>query len=200
MRLALLVVLALLGMAAAYPFTGGSSAAIAGTTTTPSPDPAPTTTAAPKPEPARHPAPPPPPAQTKAPPPAPPAAKVARPRHVAVTPTRPKHRPARAVGKKKHLAAGSPRRHLRSGTPPATAAPAIGPSTTSGAGFSGTAELVLAVILALALLVGGLAFAPAEVLPRPIFDLVVVRRELLVSAAGALVLGLAAGLVVLAVS
>jgi len=72
--------------------------------------------------------------------------------------------------------------------------------TTSGEGLSGTVELVLAAVLAAALLVAGLALAPAEVLPAPIFDLVAVRRELLVSLAGALVLGLAASLVVLALS
>jgi hypothetical protein len=92
------------------------------------------------------------------------------------------------------------RRPLGPPTAPATAAPAIGPLTTSGGGLSGTAELVLAAVFALALLVAGLALAPAKVLPAPIFDLVVVRREVLVSAAGALVLGLAVGLVVLAVS
>ncbi len=181
LRLALLVILALLGMAAAYPFTGGSRAATAGTTTAPSPDPAP-------------------PAQTYAPPPPPPAAEVSQTRQVAVTPTRPKHRPPRAVRKTKHQAAGSARRLLRPRTPPATAAPAIGPLTTSGEGLSGTVELVLAAVLAAALLVAGLALAPAEVLPAPIFDLVAVRRELLVSLAGALVLGLAASLVVLALS
>ncbi len=102
--------------------------------------------------------------------------------------------------KTKHQAAGSARRLLRPRTPPATAAPAIGPLTTSGEGLSGTVELVLAAVLAAALLVAGLALAPAEVLPAPIFDLVAVRRELLVSLAGALVLGLAASLVVLALS
>jgi hypothetical protein len=78
--------------------------------------------------------------------------------------------------------------------------PAVGPLTTSGAGLSGTAELILAAVFALALLLAGLALVPAEALPTPIFDLVVPRREVLVSAAGALVLGLAAGLVVLAAS
>ena len=197
MRLALLVVVALLGVAAAYPFAGGSRAAIAGTTTTPAPDPAPTTTAAPKPEPARHPAP--PPAQTYAPPPPPPV-EAAQPRHVAVTPTRPKHRPPPAVKKEKAPAAGSAPRLLRPRPPAATAAPAIGPLTTSSARLSGTLELFLAAVFALALLVAGLALAPAELLPAPISDLVFARREALVSAAGALVLGLAAGLVVLAVS
>ena len=197
MRLALLVVVALLGVAAAYPFAGGSRAAIAGTTTTPAPDPAPTTTAAPKPEPARHPAP--PPAQTYAPPPPPPV-EAAQPRHVAVTPTRPKHRPPPAVKKEKAPAAGSAPRLLRPWPPAATAAPAIGPLTTSSARLSGTLELFLAAVFALALLVAGLALAPAELLPAPISDLVFARREALVSAAGALVLGLAAGLVVLAVS
>jgi len=196
-RLALLVVVALLGVAAAYPFAGGSRAAIAGTTTTPAPDPAPTTTAAPKPEPARHPAP--PPAQTYAPPPPPPV-EAAQPRHVAVTPTRPKHRPPPAVKKEKAPAAGSAPRLLRPRPPAATAAPAIGPLTTSSARLSGTLELFLAAVFALALLVAGLALAPAELLPAPISDLVFARREALVSAAGALVLGLAAGLVVLAVS
>jgi len=196
-RLALLVVVALLGVAAAYPFAGGSRAAIAGTTTTPAPDPAPTTTAAPKPEPARHPAP--PPAQTYAPPPPPPV-EAAQPRHVAVTPTRPKHRPPPAVKKEKAPAAGSAPRLLRPRPPAATAAPAIGPLTTSTARLSGTVELFLAAVFALALLVAGLALAPAELLPAPISDLVFARREALVSAAGALVLGLAAGLVVLAVS
>jgi outer membrane biosynthesis protein TonB len=201
-RLALLVVLALLGMAAAYPFADGSRAATAGTTTTPSPDPAPTTTATPKPEPVRHYAPPPPPARTYVPPPPPPSVvQVVKPRHVAVAPTRPKHRPPRAAKKKKHVAAGSARPDLsRQQPPPATALPAVGPLTTSGAGLSGTAELILAAVFALALLLAGLALAPAEALPTPIFDLVVPRREVLVSAAGALVLGLAAGLVVLAVS
>jgi len=196
-RLALLVVVALLGVAAAYPFAGGSRAAIAGTTTTPAPDPAPTTTSAPKPEPARHPAP--PPAQTYAPPPPPPV-EAAQPRHVAVTPTRPKHRPPPAVKKEKAPAAGSAPRLLRPRPPAATAAPAIGPLTTSSARLSGTLELFLAAVFALALLVAGLALAPAELLPAPISDLVFARREALVSAAGALVLGLAAGLVVLAVS
>jgi len=197
-RLALLVVVALLGVAAAYPFAGGSRAAIAGTTTTPAPDPAPTTTAAPKPEPARHPAPP-PPAHTYAPPPPPPV-EAAQPRHVAVVPTRPKHRAPRAVKKKTNPAAGSAPRLLRPRPPAATAAPAIGPLTTSTARLSGTVELFLAAVFALALLVAGLALAPAELLPAPISDLVFARREALVSAAGALVLGLAAGLVVLVVS
>jgi hypothetical protein len=197
-RLAFLVVLALLGMAAAYPFAGGSRAAVAGTTTSPSPDPAPTTTAAPKPEPARRPAP--PPAQTYAPPPPAPVATVVQPRHVAVTPVRPKHRPARPTETKEHPAAGPAPRLLRPQPPQATTASYSGPLTSSGAGLSGTAELLLGTIFALALLVAGLAFAPADVLPTPVFDLVVVRREVLLSAAGALVVGLAAGLVVLAVS
>jgi outer membrane biosynthesis protein TonB len=200
-RLALLVVLALLGMTAAYPLASGSLAATAGTTTTPSPDPAPTTPTTPKPEPVRHYAPPPPPARTYVPPPPPPpAVHVAKRRHVAVAPTRPKHRPPQAAKEKKHLAAGSARGLPGPQAPPVTAAPAIGPLTTSGAGLSGTAELLLAAVFALALLLAGLALAPAEALPRPIFELVVPRREVLVSAAGALVLGLAAGLVVLAVS
>jgi hypothetical protein len=198
-RLALLVVLALLGMAAAYPFAGGSRAAIAGTTTSPSPDPAPTTTGAPTPEPARHPAPP-PPAQTHAPPPPAPVAQVAQPRHVGVTPARPKHPPARPTEGKEHPAAGPAPRLLRPQPPQATTASYSGPLTSSGAGLSGTAELLLGTIFALALLVAGLALAPADVLPTPVFDLVVVRREVLLSAAGALVVGLAAGLVVLAVS
>ena len=109
-----------------------------------------------------------------------------------------KHRHPLAVERKEHPAVRSAARLVR--PPAATAAPDFGPLTSSGARLSGTVELFLASVFALALLVAGLALAPARVLPARIFEFVFARREVLVSAAGALVLGLAAGLVVLAVS
>src|SRR5215210_817674 len=87
-RPALFVVLALLGVAAAFPLTSG----MAGTTTTgPSPDPRPTRTA-PKPDhrPPPRPAPPAPPAPRYVPPPQPPA-PVAPQRSVT---KRPRHQPS----------------------------------------------------------------------------------------------------------
>lgn len=82
----------------------------------------------------------------------------------------------------------------------ATALPVRASLTTSGSRLSGTVVLVLAAVFALALLMGGVALVPAEALPSSIFDLVVPRRDVLVSAAGALVLGVAVGLVAVALS
>jgi hypothetical protein len=67
-------------------------------------------------------------------------------------------------------------------------------------GVSPAFELVVAVALSLSLLALALALIPSRALPMPLADVIDARREVLGSAAVAVVVGLAAGLVVLVIS
>jgi len=177
LRCALLALLLSLGFAASYPLVSGSHAATAGTTTVPNPDPPPTP-----------------------PPPPPPAAPAQR--------TKPKPRHAKrhqAVHKHRRAVATPdappkpppPKSVVRLIKKPALAA-SVAPAAASSNGSQGSIRLLLGVCLGLLLLLLTAVLAPARALPQPVFQLLDGRREVVLTAALALGLGIAVGLVVVA--
>lgn len=202
LRPALFAVLALLGVAAAFPLTSG----MAGTTTTgPSPDPRPRTTPKPKPvhRPPPPPAPPAPPAPKYVPPP--PPAPVApqrtvtkRLRHQPSRRARPKPRVAKKR-KKTAPAAVVARRPPKPPPPPslATAAPTIKSASTSGTTNSGAVVLLAAEV---GLLLLGLALVFTPLPATRMLRLIDRRREVLLSAIGAIFLAVGVDLIIVFLS
>jgi hypothetical protein len=145
-------------------------------------------------------APPPPPPPAPLPPP--PPAVIARPRHQVVKHRHvaPKHR--RAVARPK---ASKLRPSVRPRTPDAplrrsrlTSAAVVSAGTAGSSRLPASLKLLLAVALGLLLLLVGAALAPARAVPQAVFARLDERRELVFSAAMALGLGIAVGLVVVA--
>jgi hypothetical protein len=201
-RVALLITLALLGFAAAYPLTSGSLAALAGTTTVPSPDlPPPTTPTKPK-----RPPPPPPPPPPAAPvrsyvaPPPPPAPITSRRRANVAPKPKPVHRRPHV-----HRSRVKPRQAIGQATAAATPqAPEAGVSVTPlpvasalaapEGGNSGALDLFFGAALGFLLLGVALTAAPRAVLPGRVSELVELHRDVVLTLLCALALGLATGL------
>jgi hypothetical protein len=76
----------------------------------------------------------------------------------------------------------------------------VAPVATSSSGDPTYLVLLLVVALGLAALVAAAALAPANALPQPVSDRLDGRREVLISASVALAVGIAAGLIVVALS
>jgi hypothetical protein len=202
-RVALLTTLALLGFAAAYPLTSGSLAAVAGTTTVPSPDlPPPTTPPKPeRPPPPPPPAPPPPAAPVRsyvAPPPPPitwhSRAKVApkpkpvhRPRHVHRT--RVKTKPAEG-----HATATASTPQAPQPSISIAALPVASALAAPEGGDSAALELFFGVALGCLLLGAALTAVPRAVLPGKASEAVERHRDVIVTLLCALAVGLALGL------
>jgi outer membrane biosynthesis protein TonB len=207
-RAALLITLALLGFAAAYPLTSGSLAAVAGTTTVPSPDLPPPTTP-PKPE--RPPPPPPPPAAPAAPvrsyvaPPPPPITWRSRPK---VAPkTKPVHRrrhvhrtPVKTKLAKDHATATASTPQAPQPSTSIAALPVASALEAPQGGDSAALELFFGVALGCLLLGAALTAAPPAVLPGPAAEVIERHREVLITLLIALAAGLAIGLFVVALS
>jgi hypothetical protein len=207
-RVALLITLALLGFAAAYPLTSGPLAAVAGTTTVPSPDLPPPTTP-PKPErPPPPPAPPPPAAPVRsyvAPPPPPttwrPRAKIApKPRPV----HQPRHiRRARVKAKLAKDHATVPTASTPQAPQPSISIAALPVASALAApegGDSAALELFFGVALGCLLLGAALTAAPRAVLPGKASEAVERHRDVVVTLLCALTVGLALGLFLVALS
>ena len=207
-RVALLVALALLGFAAAYPLTSGSLAAVAGTTTVPSPDLPPPTTP-PKPERPPPPPPPPPPAAPVrsyvAPPPppissrsganvAPKAKPVHRLRHVRRTRVKTQLAKGHAMG----TTASTPQAPQPSIS--IAALPVASALAAPEGGDSAALELFFGAALGCLLLGAAVTAAPRAVLPGRASEAVERHREVLVTLLCALGVGLAVGLFLVALS
>ena len=191
-RTALLVLVALLGLAGGCAV--GASPALAAATGGPDPDPPPPAPPAPVPPPPPAPVPPPPPPPAYVPPPPPPAAAF-------TPPSKPKpklHRAKPKAERKASQSAGSSTWLPRSPDKPLVSS--LAPVPATAATVTATSRqflpLLLEVFLVISVIFVGLAAAPPWLLPRRVFLVTYAHREAVLTGGTTIAIGIVIGLAV----